>query len=185
MDRNTVKQFYECNKCKAQFYYPSHLLMHNCIINGTKSDDNKEQEDNNEPIVKTESATPDIPPPEDPSQRPQRPYKCNVCQKGFKLSHHLKVHKLIHTGERPFKCEVCERAFTQSNDLKRHVRIHTGEKPYKCPVCKKQFRLLNDLRVHSLVHTGERPFECDTCSMAFTNHQNLRRHKLTHINFSQ
>ena len=54
----------------------------------------------------------------------------------------------IHTNEKPYECDVCERRFTQSQHLKAHKRIHTNEKPYECDVCDKAFRDSGDLKKH-------------------------------------
>ena len=55
-------------------------------------------------------------------------HKCNVCGKGFKTEHLLKLHMKVHTGERPYVCDICGKGFTQPGNLTAHVRYHTGEK---------------------------------------------------------
>ena len=37
-------------------------------------------------------------------------FECEVCQKQFSCSSHLRNHVVVHSEERPFKCEFCDKA---------------------------------------------------------------------------
>ena len=47
---------------------------------------------------------------------------------------------ILHiTGDKPYKCDICGRGFSVNYYLQKHIRTHTGDKPYKCDICGKGF----------------------------------------------
>lgn len=50
-----------------------------------------------------------------------RPFKCDSCDKAFKLKHHLLEHSRLHSGERPYECTSCGKKFRHSGSYSQHV----------------------------------------------------------------
>jgi KRAB domain-containing zinc finger protein len=44
-----------------------------------------------------------------------------------------------HTDDKPYKCDVCSKGFSENGSLQNHIKTHTGDKPYKCYVSGKGF----------------------------------------------
>jgi KRAB domain-containing zinc finger protein len=71
-----------------------------------------------------------------------KPYKCDICGKGFSVNSNLHTHIRTHTGGKHYKSDKCGKGFSQIGSLQAHIRIHTGDvtksfTTYICtsPVC--------------------------------------------------
>ncbi|XP_053610813.1 zinc finger protein 436-like isoform X2 [Plodia interpunctella] len=126
---------------------------------------------------------------EQKKEKPRRVYKkrirayihvCEICQRVFNRTNHLKDHMKIHTDERPHQCSVCQRRFIQKINLKNHMMTHTGEKPYVCQICRSSFIAKSDFKRHMNTHNEERNFECGLCHRKFTQLPYLKAHISTH-----
>ena len=69
--------------------------------------------------------------------------------------------------ERPFVCDVCDRKFIRSTHLRRHMRIHTGEKPFACHICGRRYARGDYLRAHIQGHRRDRVHKCKHCNEIF------------------
>ncbi|UXI19284.1 cell division control protein 45 [Sarcoptes scabiei] len=60
--------------------------------------------------------------PYHPTGRPNT--TCRICLKTFACFSALEIHYRSHTKERPFKCEVCDRGFSTKGNMKQHMLTH-------------------------------------------------------------
>lgn len=96
-------------------------------------------------------------------------FRCNKCERSFKLYCHLKQHIKSHLGslERPHVCSHCGKAYTREGALKQHINtfhfeaeeLSRNQKPQKkvhvCEYCKKNFDHFGHFKEHLRKHTGE------------------------------
>ena len=108
-----------------------------------------------------------------------RPFKCDICAKSFKVKSSIKVHRKLHTEPKQFKCNLCDKKFSQKGNVDIHMRIHTNEKQkslFKCEICQRSFPSKSASEKHARIHTGEKPFGCDLCGDRFTDNVKLKKH---------
>ena len=86
------------------------------------------------------------------SQREERRFVCDICQRAFKEKHHLTRHRKIHTGEKEFVCKICQKAFVRSDHMIAHQRAHIGA--YVWDICCDTFRRKDQLHRHQLTHAA-------------------------------
>ena len=102
-----------------------------------------------------------------------RPFKCNLCDKGFLQPSHLLYHQHVHGMENLFKCASCQKEFSQSGELLRHKcgesssGSGSADKPYKCDVCGKGYKKSSTLQRHQNSHCQEKPLKCSLCDRRF------------------
>ena len=55
----------------------------------------------------------------------EKPYRCDICSKGFGVKYNMVVHRRIHTKVKPYQCIQCSKAFAYRFTLNAHTkRIH-------------------------------------------------------------
>jgi len=59
-----------------------------------------------------------------PAVRPRGKTTCQICFKVFACNSALEIHMRSHTKERPFKCDVCGKGFTTKGNMKQHQMTH-------------------------------------------------------------
>lgn len=136
-----------------------------------------------------------------PNECPHKPSKirkikkkefiCDVCQKQFKKTSHLKRHIIcIHENKRNFRCnfEGCSKAFNDQTDLRKHKNtVHNKsnkELKFECNFCSALFATQSILTKHLKSHEGfGRKLSCELCLVTFEGKGTLIRHmKSKHLN---
>lgn len=90
-------------------------------------------------------------------------FPCNKCYRTFLTKEKRRRHGLVKHPfrKRPFRCELCGKGFATRTSLYDHIRRHMGEKPYACQICKIRFVSKRELTGHEKrSHSGFLPHGC-------------------------
>jgi len=152
----TNEPLYTCQNCRKQFRY-FHLLI---------------------PHLKSH-----LEPQISKSPTVERPYKCELCDKTFKLNKQLLQHSREIHGRVKLLCPLCPKFFKKNSSLESHIKaIHDSENivRLRCDQCDKTFSGEHSLRMHLVKHTGEKAWQCGTCGKGFTRKASLAEHIARH-----
>ncbi|KAM3868011.1 zinc finger protein 131 [Diretmus argenteus] len=117
-------------------------------------------------------------------------FRCNKCDRSFKLYYHLKQHMKTHIGslDKAHVCSHCGKAYTREGALKQHINtfhfeaeeLSRNQRPQKkvhvCDYCEKVFDHFGHFKEHLRKHTGEKPYECPDCHERFARNSTLKCH---------
>ena len=70
-----------------------------------------------------------------------------------KMTYHMRS-KHMSNEEKPYRCDVCGKGFVSRNTLDEHNNIHTGAKPFKCKYCPSAFASRGTHAMHQKGHLG-------------------------------
>ncbi|CAG0881135.1 unnamed protein product [Darwinula stevensoni] len=160
---NPVEKRHLCEICGSGFMLLPYLSSHMRRVHGLRTKGNGDPN----PVL-------------DPNEKP---FRCEVCNRGFTRKDICKRHMLIHTGQKPYSCELCEKSFTFNITLKRHMEcVHNQTvRPFMCETCGKSFKRNAHLQEHQVRHLSQKPFSCDQCGKTFTRKRQMQTHAKIHI----
>lgn len=93
-------------------------------------------------------------------------FRCDKCDRCFKLFYHLKQHMKTHeaSSEKPFVCNHCGKTYAREGALKQHVSAchydaeelnkKLKKKVHMCVYCSKEFDHFGHFKEHLRKHTG-------------------------------
>lgn len=213
---------YKCEQCGKIFAIKSRLEFHIQRVHNMSSNDTQQSELNSQILIKKRIL---LVKKEQTKEKPDKkkrihsaairraiknenvnckpkPYKCDVCSRGFSLRNSLKNHlAVVHARDdllkNSYKCRLCGKIFAILSRLEHHMKkkheIHeklSGTRKFHCPRCDITLSSRSTLKMHLFdIHKMDNfsTWNCEICERVFSNkrmleshineHKNLREHK--------
>ncbi|XP_071501373.1 uncharacterized protein [Diadema antillarum] len=114
--------------------------------------------------------------------RSSLPFTCAMCHKFFPTKALLSSHRKTHTEEFPYRCGVCDRGFRGTSQRETHEHTHQRVRKIKltCPVCGLSLSSPNSrarhLRKHKHYKADIKAYACDKCPETFGSGAKLIAH---------
>ena len=90
---------------------------------------------------------------------------------------HLYRHlRTVHSASRPYKCDVCDKTYKLKTHLNRHIKICWPvliHRKFACDVCEYKAKTADVLAAHKMTHkpSHDKPYKCDICDRSFAQRQ--------------
>ena len=104
-------------------------------------------------------------------------YKCNICQKKFRRTGHVKSHMSVHRSQ-TYNCNQCPKVLFCEESLKKHTKSHNAyqRKEFVCKTCCRNFQLPTQLLLHEKISHTSQIFPCTLCAKEFPYKPYLDNH---------
>nr|XP_029724085.1 zinc finger protein 782-like isoform X2 [Aedes albopictus] len=121
-----------------------------------------------------------------------RPFKCDVCPKTFKIKRTLYAHKRFTHGTKEHCCPICGKPIAYRHQIERHMRTHDpihkrssketiiNTNAIRCEICQKTFSNKAALGNHNIHVHKPRDHECEICGFRFRLRCRLMKHMQGH-----
>lgn len=117
-------------------------------------------------------------------QHIEKPYSCNVCNKGFAYKHDQARHQERHSAVPSHSCQSCDKKFFTKYDMQRHVKVvHDKLHAGACEVCGRKFQSVGgrEWTQHMNAHAGIKNISCHLCTKSFSTDETLKCHMISHF----
>ncbi len=110
----------------------------------------------------------------------EKPYKCDMCGKQYKLAKYLEGHIISHSIDRLYQCNICGQCFKNPGSIKKHSCLHIAPSKVKiCEFCGKRYRDTHSFINHMITHDVPMANSiCQYCGKSYTESPCFMEHSL-------